>query len=133
MQPRPGHLMDYLEFPILYVDDEPQNLRIFELTFNREFTILCAESAEEGMEKSRQLVAPTVGSLHVDEQDVCATPARQSDGLGGPVGIGDLEVLPAKVRNAAGRKDEQRPVALQVFQGGAHRAKVGDARAVLAR
>ncbi len=49
MQPRPRHLMDYLEFPILYVDDEPQNLRIFELTFNREFTILCAESGEEGM------------------------------------------------------------------------------------
>ena len=41
--------MDHREFPILYVDDEPDNLRIFELTFRRDFTILTAASAEEGL------------------------------------------------------------------------------------
>ena len=35
---------------MLYVDDEPENLRIFELTFRREFSILTAASAEEGLE-----------------------------------------------------------------------------------
>jgi response regulator RpfG family c-di-GMP phosphodiesterase len=42
-------LLDYREFPLLYVDDEPDNLRIFELTFRREFEILTATSADEGM------------------------------------------------------------------------------------
>jgi two-component system NtrC family sensor kinase len=42
--------MDHREFAVLYVDDEPDNLRIFELTFRRDFTILTAASAEEGLE-----------------------------------------------------------------------------------
>lgn len=42
-------LMNHREFPVLYVDDEPQNLRIFEITFRRDFTVLTAESAAEGM------------------------------------------------------------------------------------
>ena len=41
--------MDHREFPVLYVDDEPDNLRIFELTFRSEFTVLTATSAEEGL------------------------------------------------------------------------------------
>ena len=41
--------MDHREFPILYVDDEPDNLRVFELTFRRQFTILTAESPAEGL------------------------------------------------------------------------------------
>lgn len=49
MRPSPLRLMDHREFPILYVDDEPDNLRIFELTFRRDFTILTAASAEEGL------------------------------------------------------------------------------------
>ncbi len=39
-----------LSFPILYVDDEPENLRVFELTFRREFEILTAESGEAGLD-----------------------------------------------------------------------------------
>jgi signal transduction histidine kinase len=35
---------------VLYVDDEPENLRIFELTFRREFSILTASSGAEGLE-----------------------------------------------------------------------------------
>jgi signal transduction histidine kinase/FixJ family two-component response regulator len=50
MQPRPERLFDHREFPVLYVDDEPENLRIFELMFRREFSILTASSAEEGLE-----------------------------------------------------------------------------------
>ena len=42
MRPRPLHLHDPREFPILYVDDEIENLRIFELTFRREFSVLTA-------------------------------------------------------------------------------------------
>ena len=39
MQVRPQRLLDYREFPVLYVDDEPENLRIFELGFRRDFTV----------------------------------------------------------------------------------------------
>ncbi len=49
MRPSPLRLMDHREYPLLYVDDEPDNLRIFELTFRRDFTILTATSAEEGL------------------------------------------------------------------------------------
>ena len=49
MQPRPRQILDHREFPVLYVDDEPENLRVFELTFRREFSILTASSAEEGL------------------------------------------------------------------------------------
>lgn len=49
MRPRPRQLLDYREFPILYVDDEPENLRVFELAFKRDFKILTATSAEEGL------------------------------------------------------------------------------------
>ena len=48
MRPKPERLLDYREYPILYVDDEPENLRIFELTFRREFAILTARSGERG-------------------------------------------------------------------------------------
>jgi signal transduction histidine kinase/FixJ family two-component response regulator len=50
MRPKPESLRDYREYPILYVDDEPENLRIFELTFRREFAILTARSGSEGLE-----------------------------------------------------------------------------------
>ena len=50
MRPRPLQQLDHRDFPILYVDDEPDNLRVFELTFRREFTVLTASSADEGME-----------------------------------------------------------------------------------
>lgn len=49
MRPSPMQLMNHREFPVLYVDDEPQNLRIFEITFQRDFDVLTAESAAEGM------------------------------------------------------------------------------------
>jgi two-component system, NtrC family, sensor kinase len=50
VRPRPVQLLDHRDFPILYVDDEPDNLRVFELTFRHEFSILTATSAESGME-----------------------------------------------------------------------------------
>jgi signal transduction histidine kinase/FixJ family two-component response regulator len=50
MRPKPDSLRDYREYPILYVDDEPENLRIFELTFRREFAILTARSGAEGLD-----------------------------------------------------------------------------------
>lgn len=49
MKPRPISAHDSREFPILYVDDEAANLRVFELTFRRDFSVLTAQSAEEGM------------------------------------------------------------------------------------
>jgi len=42
-------LLDYKEFPVLYVDDETENLRIFELTFRRRFRVLTAASGDEGL------------------------------------------------------------------------------------
>lgn len=50
MRPTPSRLMDHREYPVLYVDDEKDNLRIFELTFRRDFTVLTASSAMEGLE-----------------------------------------------------------------------------------
>jgi two-component system NtrC family sensor kinase len=50
VRPRPNRLMDHREFPLLYVDDEPDNLRIFELSFRREFSILTASTGEEGLQ-----------------------------------------------------------------------------------
>lgn len=50
MRPKPTRLLDHREYPVLYVDDEPDNLRIFELTFRRDFTILTATTAQEGLE-----------------------------------------------------------------------------------
>jgi len=50
VEPRPERVFDYREFPVLYVDDEPENLRVFELTFRREFTILTATSGPQGLE-----------------------------------------------------------------------------------
>ena len=58
VRPRPDRILDYREFPVLYVDDEPENLRIFELTFRREFSIVTADSGNEGLEViNRQPVA----------------------------------------------------------------------------
>jgi len=50
MQPNPEMLRDLREYPILYVDDEPDNLRIFDLTFRREFSIFTATNGEQGIE-----------------------------------------------------------------------------------
>jgi two-component system NtrC family sensor kinase len=50
VRPKPELLREYREYPILYVDDEPENLRIFELTFRRQFAILTARSGPEGLE-----------------------------------------------------------------------------------
>jgi signal transduction histidine kinase len=49
MQVRPQRILDYREFPVLYVDDEPENLRIFELGFRRDFAVLTAASGEQGL------------------------------------------------------------------------------------
>ncbi len=49
MRPSPDRILDYAEYPVLYVDDEPDNLRIFELTFRTEFSILTAASGAEGL------------------------------------------------------------------------------------
>ena len=49
MDIRPQRLFDYREYPVLYVDDEPENLRIFELGFRREFEVVTASSGEEGL------------------------------------------------------------------------------------
>jgi signal transduction histidine kinase len=50
VRPRPDRLLDYREYPVLYVDDEPENLRIFELSFRREFSILTANTGERALE-----------------------------------------------------------------------------------
>lgn len=50
MRPEPQRLIDRREFPILYVDDEKENLRAFELTFRREYEVHTAESGREALE-----------------------------------------------------------------------------------
>jgi response regulator RpfG family c-di-GMP phosphodiesterase len=36
---------------LLYVDDEPINLTLFEINFKKKYTVVTAESGEEGLEK----------------------------------------------------------------------------------
>jgi signal transduction histidine kinase len=50
LRPRPDQVFDYREYPILYVDDEPENLRLFQLAFKREFEIVTAPSGDAGLE-----------------------------------------------------------------------------------
>jgi signal transduction histidine kinase/FixJ family two-component response regulator len=47
--PRIERLLDYREYPLLFVDDEPENARIFELTFRREFQVRTAASGEAAL------------------------------------------------------------------------------------
>jgi FixJ family two-component response regulator len=51
VRPRSERILDYREYPVLYVDDDPDLLRIFELTFRQEFSVLTAGSAEEALER----------------------------------------------------------------------------------
>lgn len=39
---------------VLYIDDEPINLNIFEMAFKRDFQIFCTESANNGLEIIQQ-------------------------------------------------------------------------------
>jgi len=64
MRPKPERLTDYREYPVLYVDDEPDNLRIFDLTFGREFTVYTAPSGEAGLEVLNRLPVALVLSDH---------------------------------------------------------------------
>ncbi len=64
MRPSPDRIFDHREFPVLYVDDEPENLRIFELTFRREFSILTAGDAEEGLRVLNESPVAVVLSDH---------------------------------------------------------------------
>jgi signal transduction histidine kinase/DNA-binding response OmpR family regulator len=56
--------LDYSEFPILYVDDEPENLRVFELTFGSEFQVITATDAEKGLEILSQRPVALILSDH---------------------------------------------------------------------
>lgn len=62
--PRIDRLLDYREYPILFVDDEPENLRVFELTFRREFQIRTARSGEEALQRLHDQPASLVLSDH---------------------------------------------------------------------
>jgi len=64
MRPKPTRLLDHREYPVLYVDDEVENLRIFELTFRRDFKILTAQSGREGLELMSQHPVAVVLSDH---------------------------------------------------------------------
>ena len=64
MEPRPERILDYREYPVLYVDDEPENLRIFQLGFRRDFAILTAQSGEEGLRILNETPVAVVLSDH---------------------------------------------------------------------
>jgi DNA-binding NtrC family response regulator len=51
--------------PVLYVDDEPENLSLFQLQFGRDFTVCTANSGLEALER---LNAGDVGLLLTDER-----------------------------------------------------------------
>jgi two-component system sensor histidine kinase HydH len=62
--PRVDRLLDYREYPILFVDDEVENLRVFELSFRREFQIRTARSGEEALQSLHDHPAALVLSDH---------------------------------------------------------------------
>ena len=64
MRPDPQRLIDRREFPVLYVDDESENLRAFELAFRREYEIYTAESGSEALDLINRLPIAVVLSDH---------------------------------------------------------------------
>ena len=42
------------QITILYVDDEPINLMLFEACFNDKYTVICAESGQEALDIMEQ-------------------------------------------------------------------------------
>ncbi|RIL04719.1 MAG: hypothetical protein DCC71_13010 [Proteobacteria bacterium] len=62
--PRIERLLDYREYPILFVDDEPENTRIFELTFRREYQVRVARSGDEALQILHEHPAAVVLSDH---------------------------------------------------------------------
>ncbi|PKN45889.1 MAG: DNA-binding response regulator, partial [Deltaproteobacteria bacterium HGW-Deltaproteobacteria-17] len=46
--------LDARNYPILYVDDEEDNLNVFRFNFRSTFTVFTAASGEEGLEILRQ-------------------------------------------------------------------------------
>ena len=62
--PRIERLLDYREYPLLFVDDEIENTRIFELTFRRDYLIRVARSGEEALQILHEHPAAVVLSDH---------------------------------------------------------------------
>jgi CheY-like chemotaxis protein len=62
--PRVDRLVDYREYPILFVDDEPENLRIFELTFRSEFQIRTVSGGQEALQSLHDHPAALVVADH---------------------------------------------------------------------
>jgi len=56
--------LDYSRFPVLYVDDEPSNLRAFELAFRRDFSIVKAKNGHEGLARLAENPIAVVLSDH---------------------------------------------------------------------
>jgi len=50
MRTEAGTTIDYKAFPVLYVDDETDNLRSFELTFRREFSVVTTANGADALE-----------------------------------------------------------------------------------
>lgn len=85
--PRIERLLDYREYPILFVDDEVENTRIFELTFRRDYNIRVAKSGEEALQVLTENPAAVVLSDH------------RMDGMSGVELLGKVrEVDPKTVR-----------------------------------
>ncbi len=64
MRPDPQRLIDRREFPVLYVDDERENLRAFELAFRRDFKIYTADSGSDALALINDLPISVVLSDH---------------------------------------------------------------------
>ena len=85
--PRIERLLDYREYPILFVDDEVENTRIFELTFRRDYQIRVAKSGEEALQILTEHPAAVVLSDH------------RMDGMSGVELLGKIrEIDPKTVR-----------------------------------
>ncbi len=39
---------------LLYVDDEPMNVKLFQINFRKKYNVITAESGEEGLEKLKE-------------------------------------------------------------------------------
>ena len=85
--PNPTEVRSLDGYPILYVDDEPENLRVFELSFRGEFSILTATAAEDAL---RILAENSVAVVVSDQRMV---------GMQGTVFLSHArELAPATVR-----------------------------------
>lgn len=104
---RSDQTLDYREYPVLYVDDERENLRAFELTFRREFEIRTADSGAAALDLlNREPIAIVLSDHRMPEMTGTEFLARVREFAPRTIRMlvtayGDAETLAAAINSGA--------------------------------